>query len=126
MKAKVDLRVEIVEGEDAGYVLQETNRLVDLQRNTSWPGSITPYKLILEFVTPDILRESHRRDNSCPEIDSEPKQGTWIKVFENEFTNGYQCSICGHTIQCTEQGLECFTTCKGCGAEMLENDEDKH
>ena len=71
MKAKVDLRVEILEGEDKGYILKETNRLVDLQRNTTWPGGIIPYKLILEFVTPDVLRESHRRDNICPEIGSE-------------------------------------------------------
>lgn len=59
MKAKVNLRVEIIEGEDAGYILEETNRLVDLQRNTAWPDFITPYKLILEFVTPNILREAH-------------------------------------------------------------------
>lgn len=29
MKAKVNLRVEIVEGQDAGYILEETNRFVD-------------------------------------------------------------------------------------------------
>lgn len=59
MKAKVNLRVEIIEGEDAGYILEETNRLVDLQRNVIWPDEIKPYKLCLEFVTPNILREAH-------------------------------------------------------------------
>ena len=63
MKAKVNLRVEILEGEDAGYVLEETNRLVDLQKGPHYPGSdlIIPYRICVEFVTPDILREAHNR-----------------------------------------------------------------
>ena len=63
MKAVVNLRVEILEGEDAGYILEETNRLVDLQRGTPYPWDdlITPYKICIEFVTPDILREAHNR-----------------------------------------------------------------
>lgn len=66
MKAKVNLRVEIIEGEDAGYILEETNRLVDLQRNAKWPDEIKPYKLILEFVTPNILREAREAQNDLP------------------------------------------------------------
>ena len=63
MKAKVNLRVEILEGEDAGYVLEETNRLVDLQRGTPYPwyDLIRPYRVCVEFVTPDILREAHNK-----------------------------------------------------------------
>lgn len=62
MKAKVNLRVEILEGEDAGYVLEETNRLVDLQRSAPYPYDfIRPYKICVEFVTPDVLREAHNR-----------------------------------------------------------------
>ena len=63
MKAKVNLRVEILDGEDAGYVLEETNKLVTLQRGIPypWDGTIVPYKIIVEFVTPDVLREGHRR-----------------------------------------------------------------
>lgn len=63
MKAKVNLRVEILEGEDAGYILEETNKLVDLQRGTPYPWSdlIEPYRICVEFVTPDILREAHNR-----------------------------------------------------------------
>lgn len=47
-----------------------------------------------------------------------PKQGKWIKIFENPFTNGYVCSCCGHKIQVTEQFLPEVTECEGCGAEM--------
>jgi len=62
MKARVNLRVEILEGEDAGYVLEETNRLVDLQQNAApWNDKIVPYRVCVEFVTPDILREAHNR-----------------------------------------------------------------
>ena len=61
MKAKVNLRVEILEGDDAGYVLEETNRIVDLQRQYPWNDLITPYRVCVEFVTPDILREAHMR-----------------------------------------------------------------
>ena len=59
MKAKVSLRVEILEGEDAGYILEETNRLVDLQSAAPWNDLITPYRVSVEFVTPDLLRRAH-------------------------------------------------------------------
>lgn len=49
---------------------------------------------------------------------AEPKY-RWIKIFENEFCNGYKCPKCGHKIQCTEQGLQYFDTCEVCGADML-------
>ena len=58
MRAKINLRVEIIDGEDAGYVLEETNRLINLDR-TEWPaydGTINPYKIQIEFVTPDLMR----------------------------------------------------------------------
>ena len=66
MKAIVNLRVEIIEGEDAGYVLEETNRLVDLQRGEPYPWDdlITPYRICVEFVTPDVLREAHTRSGA--------------------------------------------------------------
>lgn len=44
--------------------------------------------------------------------------GKWIKIFENLYTNGYVCSICGYKIQVTEQFLPKVTECRGCGAEM--------
>jgi hypothetical protein len=67
MKAKVNLRVEIVEGQDTGYILEETNRLVDLQR-TSWggygyPEKISPYRLTIEFVTPECFRRDNKESN---------------------------------------------------------------
>lgn len=54
----------------------------------------------------------------------ETPQYKWVKIFENEFCNGYVCPKCGHKIQCTEQGLQYFDTCEVCGAEMIK--EDKH
>jgi len=56
MKAIVNLRVEIVEGEDKGYILEETNRLIDLQETERPSDIIKPYKLCVEFVTPDMFR----------------------------------------------------------------------
>lgn len=66
MKAIVNLRVEILEGEDADYILEETNRLVDLQRGEPYPWGdlIRPYRICVEFVTPDILREAHNRSGA--------------------------------------------------------------
>lgn len=61
MKAIVNLRVEIIEGEDKGYVLEETNRLIDLQQS-DWPlhpQTLNPYKICVEFVTPSIFRRQH-------------------------------------------------------------------
>ena len=42
----------------------------------------------------------------------------WIKIFENPYTNGYVCSVCGHEIHVTEQFLPKVTECEGCGADM--------
>lgn len=48
----------------------------------------------------------------------ERPHGKWIKIFENPFTNGYVCSVCGHKIQVTEQFLPKVTECEVCGANM--------
>lgn len=56
MKAKVNLRVEILDGEDKGYILQETNKLIDLQIPEGPTHILKPYKLCVEFVTPDMFR----------------------------------------------------------------------
>lgn len=61
MKAKINLRVEIIEGEDTGYVLEETNRLIDLEEGYPWDNRITPYKVCVEFVTPNLLRRGGRQ-----------------------------------------------------------------
>ena len=42
----------------------------------------------------------------------------WIKIFENPYTNGYVCSVCGHEIHVTEQFLPKVTECEGCGADI--------
>ena len=56
MFARIDLRVEIVDGPDTGFVLQESNRLVELTRLDFDPR---PYRVTVEFVTPDIIRNWH-------------------------------------------------------------------
>lgn len=56
MKAKISLRVEILEGEDIGYVLEEKNRVVELEERDYSPF-INPYKVSVEFVTPNLLRK---------------------------------------------------------------------
>lgn len=56
MKARIDLRVEIVEGPDTGYVLQESNKLVELTQLNFDPR---PYRVTVEFVTPDLIRNWH-------------------------------------------------------------------
>lgn len=53
MKARIDLRVEIVDGPDTGYVLQESNRLVELKQETF---GVRPYRVTVEFITPDLIR----------------------------------------------------------------------
>lgn len=59
MRAKVNLRVEILDGEDAGYVLEETNRIVELEDNNVdiFYDKIIPHKISVEFVTPDQFRK---------------------------------------------------------------------
>ena len=65
MRAKVDLRVELLDGPDAGYVLSEENHIVELDDNHNFPNLdvIKPYRVTVEFVTPNLLRskESIRR-----------------------------------------------------------------
>lgn len=54
MKAKITLRVELLDGPDAGYMIEEQNRVVDLTR---LPYDHKPYQVTVEFVTPDMYRE---------------------------------------------------------------------
>ena len=61
MRAKVDLRVEILDGDDAGYVLEEKNKVLDLDTRTPWGDVVAPYRVTVEFVTPNLLREWRER-----------------------------------------------------------------
>jgi len=63
MRAKIDLRIELLDGEDAGYVWSEKNWIVDLDniRNIHFPDTIKPYQVTVEFVTPNLLREAQER-----------------------------------------------------------------
>ena len=66
MRAKIDLRVELLDGQDAGYVLSEENRIVELDdiRNIPFPDMIKPYRVTVEFVTPNLLREGRERSEN--------------------------------------------------------------
>lgn len=54
MKAKITLRVELLDGPDAGYTIEEQNRIVEVNR---LPYDHRPYQVTVEFVTPDMYRE---------------------------------------------------------------------
>jgi len=58
MKAKVNLRVEILDGEDEGYIFEEMNRVIELEDNkyNIVSDQIIPHKISVTFVTPDQLR----------------------------------------------------------------------
>lgn len=112
MKAKVNLRVEIIEGQDAGYILEETNRLVDLQRSSwaAWPREVCPYRLTVEFIAP----ESYRLYNN--------KLGHWIEESDCEGKKiHYICSNCGF-----DDGWHTWKFCPKCGYVMdATSDEDE-
>jgi len=58
MRAKVNLRVEILDGEDAGYVFEDMNRVVELaDNNCDMYDHIIPHKITVQFVTPDQFRK---------------------------------------------------------------------
>lgn len=58
MRVKVDLRVEIVDGPDAGYVLEEKNRLLDLGGDgpRDWNNMMRPYSVCVDFFVPEYWR----------------------------------------------------------------------
>lgn len=65
MKAKVNLRVEILDGEDKGYTFEETNRVIELEDNKYddvFPDKIIPHKISVTFVTPDQLRRGRKNN----------------------------------------------------------------
>lgn len=52
MKAKINLRVEILDGEDEGYIFEEANRVIELEDD-----KIIPHKISISFVTPGQFRK---------------------------------------------------------------------
>lgn len=54
MKAKITLSVELLDGPDAGYIVEERNRVVEVNR---LPYDHRPYQITVEFVTPEMYRE---------------------------------------------------------------------
>ena len=65
MRARIDLRVEILDGQDTGYILTEENRIVKLDEihNIPFPDRIRPYRVTVEFVTPNLLREAREAES---------------------------------------------------------------
>ena len=60
MRAIVSLHVEVLDGPDKGYTLDEQARCVNLDRACPRfeKGHINPYRICLEFVTPSIFEEA--------------------------------------------------------------------
>lgn len=65
MRAKVSIKLEIIEGEDTGYVLEETNHILNLERSRGSGNYIRPYRVTLDFVTPNILREARELEQEA-------------------------------------------------------------
>lgn len=65
MKSIINLKVEIIEGPDKGYVLEENNRLINLSQGDEalFYSGVKPYELIVDFVTPDLLRRYRTNEN---------------------------------------------------------------
>lgn len=65
MRALVSLHVEILDGPDRRYILDEQARCVDLGRVCPKfeKGHINPYRISLEFVTPSVFEEAK---TGCP------------------------------------------------------------
>lgn len=61
MKARISLNVEILDGPDKGYTLEENNRIVELSREIDKSEYFRPYRVQVEFMTPDIYREIMER-----------------------------------------------------------------
>ena len=78
------------------------------------------------LVANELITYAKAVDNAidnAPTVDTERPH--WIKIFENPFTNGYVCSVCGHKIQVTEQFFPKVTECENCGADMRRNTKRK-
>ena len=54
--ARINVKLEIIDGPDAGYILEETNKTINLTKS-DWGFEKNPYKVTLEFFTPDIIRQ---------------------------------------------------------------------
>lgn len=52
---KINLKLEIMEGVDKGYILSESDKILFLERSTK--SVFCPYRLVLDFYSPEIMRE---------------------------------------------------------------------
>lgn len=58
MRARIKLEVEILDGADEGYILSESNRIIELEEGFNDPCyyGIRPYSVTVHFVTPRQMR----------------------------------------------------------------------
>ena len=61
MRAKIDLKVEIIDGPDAVYVLEEHNKVLNLDDadGRGYEEIMKPYRVTVAFYTPDYFRRLH-------------------------------------------------------------------
>lgn len=72
MRAKVDLRVEVIDGEDVGYILEEHGKIVDIfQEDTYIKEGIHPYILRIVFITDSLLRKMYKLNGKSKVNESE-------------------------------------------------------
>lgn len=66
MRAKVNLRVEILDGDDAGYIFEDMNRVIELEDNSYdvLSDRIIPHKISVKFVTPDQFRKKWEEEDN--------------------------------------------------------------
>lgn len=98
------------------------NRNIKSQKACTSPFGVCEFFNTTPDHSLEIARKSIELGRSLgrteERVESKRSHGKWIKIFENPFTNGYICSVCGHKIQVTEQFLPQITECEVCGAEM--------
>lgn len=59
MKAKISFKVEILDGEDAGYILSEEGKVVeikDLVDTEAYYGNLVPHQCTFQFILPSQFR----------------------------------------------------------------------
>lgn len=71
--ARINVKLEIIDGPDAGYTFEETNKIINLKHsNFGWGPGIKPYEVTFSFCTPDIIRQ--REERFLKEDSNETKQ----------------------------------------------------
>ena len=118
IKAKISLRVEVIEGEDKGYTFEESNEVVDLGRLTN-PGHIVPYELRLRFLTPSCMHPPKPKEEAywIDESDYCPSAHGIEDEIIPEVRWRFRCSKCDRRVFDEDARIE-YLYCPYCGSEM--------